>query len=118
VSLFYPVFTVVIYHILKEISTFFPLFCKNWPIPNVPSRDHTAKLWDVQGNRLADLKGHTSYVNSAVFSPDGKRIVTASRDGTAVVWPTPETIMDWLKTAPIPKLTPKEIEELGIADFY
>jgi len=25
---------------------------------------------------------------------------------------------DWLKTAPIPKLTPKEKEEPGIADFY
>jgi WD40 repeat protein len=32
------------------------------------------------------LKGHTNYVFSASFSPDGKRIVTASWDNTARVW--------------------------------
>ena len=32
------------------------------------------------------LKGHESTVNSAAFSPDGKRIVTASADGTARLW--------------------------------
>ncbi len=34
----------------------------------------------------AVLRGHTGYVHSAAFSPDGKLIVTASRDGTARVW--------------------------------
>src|SRR5262249_7180823 len=32
------------------------------------------------------LAGHTSWVQSAAFSPDGSRIVTASADGTARVW--------------------------------
>ena len=32
------------------------------------------------------LKGHGATVNDAAFSPDGKRIVTASDDGTAEVW--------------------------------
>jgi WD40 repeat protein len=32
------------------------------------------------------LKGHDDAVWSAAFSPDGKRIVTASWDGTARVW--------------------------------
>ncbi|PID58768.1 hypothetical protein CSB45_01860, partial [candidate division KSB3 bacterium] len=32
------------------------------------------------------LEGHTGSVWSAAFSPDGRRIVTASRDGTARVW--------------------------------
>ena len=82
------------------------------------SNDNTAKLWDLQGNLLTEFKGHTDDVNSAVFSPDGKRIVTASKDGTVILWPMPETIMDWLKTAPIPKLTDEEKEELGIAEFY
>ena len=32
------------------------------------------------------LKGHEDEVNSAAFSPDGTRVVTASRDKTARVW--------------------------------
>jgi WD40 repeat protein len=32
------------------------------------------------------LMGHAGWVTSAVFSPDGTRIVTASRDGTARLW--------------------------------
>jgi WD40 repeat protein len=63
------------------------------------------------------LKGHTGSVSNAVFSPDGKHIVTASSDKTAIIWPTPEGIMDYLKTAPIPKLTPAEKKELGIDGF-
>jgi len=34
------------------------------------------------------LVGHTDEVRSAAFSPDGKRVVTASLDGTAKVWDT------------------------------
>jgi hypothetical protein len=39
-------------------------------------------------NSLAELKGHTGWVDSAAFSPDGggTRIVTASVDNTARVW--------------------------------
>ncbi len=81
------------------------------------SDDKTAKLWDLKGNLLADLRRHSGPVNSAVFSPDGKRIVTASADGTAIIWLTPEGIIEYLKTAPIPKLTQQEKEELGIAGF-
>jgi WD40 repeat protein len=32
------------------------------------------------------LAQHTDWVRTAVFSPDGQRIVTASRDGTARIW--------------------------------
>jgi WD40 repeat protein len=35
---------------------------------------------------LAILQGHTSAISSAVFSPDGQRILTGSDDGTARVW--------------------------------
>jgi WD40 repeat protein len=38
------------------------------------------------GALIAELKGHAGSVNSAAFSPDGSRIVTASGDGTARVW--------------------------------
>jgi len=33
-----------------------------------------------------DLTGHTSYVQSVAFSPDGKKIVTTSMDETARIW--------------------------------
>ncbi|MCX6582976.1 MAG: hypothetical protein NT166_22595 [Candidatus Aminicenantes bacterium] len=81
------------------------------------SADNTAKLWDLKGNILADFNGYIDVVRIAMFFPDGKQIKTVSTDGTAIIWPTPEGIMDWLKTAPIPKLTQEEKEELGIADF-
>jgi WD40 repeat protein len=32
------------------------------------------------------LKGHTGLVNSVAWSPDGKRLATASGDQTAKVW--------------------------------
>jgi hypothetical protein len=35
---------------------------------------------------LLTLKGHTGYVTSVSFSPDGSRIVTGSDDTTARVW--------------------------------
>jgi len=36
--------------------------------------------------RFMVLSGHQSWVRSAIFSPDGKRVVTASDDSTARVW--------------------------------
>ena len=35
---------------------------------------------------MRELKGHAAAVRSAAFSPDGKRVVTASYDRTARVW--------------------------------
>jgi WD40 repeat protein len=43
-------------------------------------------VWDLQGNPIAELKGHTSYVNGANFCPDGSKIVTASNDRTVRLW--------------------------------
>ncbi len=45
------------------------------------------RVWDAAtGKEVAVLRGHGLRVVSAVFSPDSKRIVTASWDQTARVW--------------------------------
>ena len=49
--------------------------------------EHAARVWDAAtGLEVAVLKGHTSRVIAAHFSPDGSRVVTASWDNTARVW--------------------------------
>ncbi|MBE7555759.1 MAG: NACHT domain-containing protein [Anaerolineales bacterium] len=46
-----------------------------------------AILWDSQTGRLiTPLENHSSAINTASFSPDGMRIVTASDDHTATLW--------------------------------
>jgi WD40 repeat protein len=42
--------------------------------------DKTARLWDAETSALlTTLEGHTGPVVSRAFSPDGERVVTASR---------------------------------------
>ena len=51
------------------------------------SGDTTAKLWDLDANRLAeDLLGHRGWVSTAAFAPDERTVLTASQDGTARIW--------------------------------
>lgn len=40
------------------------------------------------GDQVNDLKGHTDSVDSCSFSPDGRYLVTGSRDNTAILWDT------------------------------
>ena len=49
--------------------------------------DHTAKLWDAEsGKELLTLRGHSDPVYGVAFSPDGKRLATASGDRTVQVY--------------------------------
>ena len=51
------------------------------------SGDRTVRLWDVNtGGPLRTLTGHTGWVRSAAFSPDGMTIVSGSYDRTARLW--------------------------------
>jgi WD40 repeat protein len=50
------------------------------------NQDDTARIWDVvTGKELKELR-HTSGVNSAMFSPDGKMVVMAGNDNSAWIW--------------------------------
>jgi WD40 repeat protein len=68
------------------------------------SDDNTAKVWDAErGAEVLTLKGHTSTVDSASFSPDGSRVVTGSRDGTAKVWDATPINREFLPREPTPR---------------
>lgn len=44
-------------------------------------------LWNLcRGDQLATLSGHEWIVTCVAFSPDGRRLVTGSMDGTARIW--------------------------------
>jgi WD40 repeat protein/serine/threonine protein kinase len=53
----------------------------------VGESDRTARVFDVaSGELLTTLLGHGGYLHDARFFRDGRRIVTASEDGTARIW--------------------------------
>jgi len=49
-------------------------------------RDGVHVLETGTGQSVLELRGDSGAINSAAFSPDGKRIVTASEDGTARIY--------------------------------
>ncbi len=63
------------------------------------SRDFTVKLWDtstlaedtIDENRfreLLTLEEHNGEVTSVEFSPNGLNVLTAAKDGQAIIWPS------------------------------
>ncbi|MDJ0736839.1 MAG: TIR domain-containing protein [Nostocaceae cyanobacterium] len=55
------------------------------------------KLWDTQGKILQTLKGHNGSIKSVKFSPDGKKIATASEDNTVKIWRLSDNTLQRLK---------------------
>jgi serine/threonine protein kinase len=44
------------------------------------------KIWDLKTDQGYDLEGHPKRINAVTFSPDGKRLASASSDRTVKVW--------------------------------
>jgi WD40 repeat protein len=57
------------------------------------SSDRTVKLWQPDGTTVATLNGHSGAVNKVLFSADGRKVVSASADNTAIIWDL-ETVID------------------------
>ena len=48
------------------------------------------RVWDVEsGNEVYKFEGHTAGVTGVAYFPDGKRIASASHDGTVRIWRAP-----------------------------
>jgi WD40 repeat protein len=51
------------------------------------SVDRSIKLWDVAtGKVINTLNGHSNWVYSVVFSPDGKTLASGSQDNSIKLW--------------------------------
>ena len=50
------------------------------------ARDGSARLWDLNGNLLLTLKGHSKGVAAVTLDVEHGRLAAASLDGTARLW--------------------------------
>ena len=79
------------------------------------SDDNSARVWDLaSGRTVAVLKGHSSTVRHAEFSPDGRRVVTSSVDRSARVWdiyPNTQALVTRAQQLLPRKLTPAQRKE-------
>ena len=49
--------------------------------------DSIVKVWDSHsGSLVRSFRGHTGLVSRVAFSPDGRRLISGSRDHTVKVW--------------------------------
>lgn len=67
------------------------------------SLDHTARAHGLKsGKTLKEYRGHTSYVNSAVYTKDNGKVVTASSDSHVIVFDAKTTEIVSTLTPPPP----------------
>jgi WD40 repeat protein len=57
-----------------------------YSIPSFPEAQTSLYQALTAANYSTTLRGHTDALNTASFSPDGQKIITASLDGTAMLW--------------------------------
>lgn len=77
------------------------------------------KIWDVStGQLLTKLEGHTGRVESIAFGPDGRLLVSGSKDGTAKLWEIPDfTPGVAIKPTPVPTLASGAISPETVAQL-
>ena len=62
-------------------------------MPRTASADNTVQLWDTETRRPIGFPfRHGSAVLDAVFSPDGRTVLSGSKDKTARLWPVPTAV--------------------------
>ena len=69
-------------------------------------------LWDINtGDILRRFEGHSDRIYAVAFSPDGQTALSASRDGTAILWDVSlysGGIINWIQANRyVPELTCK-----------
>lgn len=70
------------------------------------SFDHTARVHGLKsGKSLKEFRGHTSFVNSAIYSRDNAKVVTGSSDGLVLVFDARTTeVLNKLSPPPPPHM--------------
>jgi WD40 repeat protein/serine/threonine protein kinase len=85
--------------------------------------DKTVRLWDLQdGRERGLLVGHSQGISSLAFTPDKRSVITASSDGTAIVWQTAlrthesEDLLKFQREI-VPKTPPQALVAGGVNDM-
>ena len=76
-------------------------------------------MWDAQtGTELLTLPGHGSWVISATYSPDGRRIITSGEDAFVQIHTTDMDELLQIAESRVPRqLTVEEKEKYGVLDW-